>query len=63
MKFTAHNIDEVVALTKEMILSGDIVIYNGATWYDHNGNYICRSFTGETQVSLEIFNTLKCYEV
>jgi len=56
MKNTAHNLNEVKALTKEMILSGDIETFNGMTWYTHAGEYICRTFTGLDMFHLELPN-------
>jgi uncharacterized protein YodC (DUF2158 family) len=56
MKNTAHNLNEVKALTKEMVISGDTEKYNGCNWYSHDGVYLCRTFTGSTMFHLELPN-------
>ena len=56
MKMTVHNITEVKALIKESINSGDVEKFNGAQWFSHNGEYICRSFTSFEMFHLELPN-------
>jgi hypothetical protein len=54
MKNTAHNLNEIKALLKESIISGDFEKHNGTHWYLHSGPFICRSIVTEKAFHLEI---------
>lgn len=56
MKNTAHNLLEVKILLREAIKEGDTLKYNGMSWYDHNGSFLGRSFTGSDMFHLELPN-------